>query len=663
MAETIVTVGIDIGGTFTDFWVFDGQKIRQQKVLSTPGNPEKAVLHGLKELEILQTALIIHGSTIATNAFLERKGAKVALVTTRGFEDVLEIGRQNRTGIYDLHVKKPDVLVPQEGRLGVAERMDWQGQPLVPLTEEEIENLGKRLEGYDPEAIAVVFLHSHVNEMHEEHVVTSLRQRYPYVFASSHVNPEHREYERTSTTVISAYVAPVVSRYLEQLSRVLGSSLRVMSSAGGYMSGKRIVEKPAAMMLSGPAGGVVAGFELARTLGYERIVTFDMGGTSTDVAMIQGRIPITRDMDFDHLPLRSPMVDIHTVGAGGGSIASFDRGGNLRVGPQLAGSSPGPACYGQGGMMVTVTDANFLLGRLDQDNFLGGRMALDRNAMHKAFQTLIAQGLKHGIEMTDVALAEGIIEVVNAAMARAIRRVTAMKGVDPAQFALLSFGGAGGLHAPDLAAMLGIQEVLIPPDAGTFSAQGLARSEAYADALSSVLKPVDDLTPEYIPDLLEKLAQKTVQQLGDDGYRPESISSFYHLDLRYHGESYEILTPWQGTLKDTIDLFHQLHEQYYLHKELLTPVECVNLYVRSIAEMGTIPLPLWQNAVTAKPFTVRPMAFKGELLSAPCYRREELSANQHILGPALVVEPASTILIPPHYQATVDHYGIIHMTE
>ncbi|SMC04658.1 N-methylhydantoinase A [Sulfobacillus thermosulfidooxidans DSM 9293] len=663
MAETIVTVGIDIGGTFTDFWVFDGQKIRQHKVLSTPGNPEKAVLQGLKELEILQLALIIHGSTIATNAFLERKGAKVALVTTRGFEDVLEIGRQNRIGIYDLHVKKPDVLVPQEGRFGVTERMDWQGQPLVPLTQEEIEKLGKRLQSYNPEAIAIVFLHSYVNGVHEEHVVTSLRQQYPYVFASSHVNPEHREYERTSTTVISAYVAPVVSRYLEQLSETLGSSLRVMSSAGGYMSAKRIIEQPAAMMLSGPAGGVVASFELARALGYERIVTFDMGGTSTDVAMIQGRIPITRDMEFDHLPLRSPMVDIHTVGAGGGSMASFDRGGNLRVGPQSAGSFPGPACYGQGGMTVTVTDANFLLGRLDQDNFLGGKMILDRNATHQAFQTLIDQGLKHGVEMTDVALAEGIIEVVNAAMARAIRRVTAMKGVDPAQFVLLSFGGAGGLHAADLAAMLGIQEVLIPPDAGTFSAQGLARSQAYADALASVLKPTHDLTLEYIQDLLEKLADKTVKQLADDGHRAESITSFYHLDLRYQGESYEILTPWQGTLKDTVDMFHQLHEQYYLHKELLTPVECVNLYVRSIAEMRTIPLPLWQNSAAAKPFAHRPMVFKGESLSTPCYRREELSADQRIFGPALVIEPASTILIPPHYQATVDHYGIIHITQ
>ncbi|WP_053960275.1 hydantoinase/oxoprolinase family protein [Sulfobacillus thermosulfidooxidans] len=658
----MIRVGVDVGGTFTDFWVFDGTDVRQHKVLSTPKNPEEAVLQGLKDLQIVDSALIIHGSTVATNAFLERKGARVALVTTAGFEDVLEIGRQNRIGIYDLHVKKADVFVPRDGRFGVSERITWDGQVLISLSSGELDNLVQRLKTYRPDALAIVLLHSYVNRVHEEQIVKALATEYPYIFASAHVNPEHREYERTSTTVISAYVAPIVSGYLDKLSQATGPSLRVMSSAGGHMSPARVLDQPSSMMLSGPAGGAVASWEIARALGYEKIVTFDMGGTSTDVAMISGGIPITREMHFDHLPLRAPMVDIHTVGAGGGSIASFDRGGNLKVGPQSAGALPGPACYGRGGNHVTVTDANLLLGRLDGDHFLGGKMTLDVRACEKAFELLVDDGRQQGIETSPDELAEGILEVVNAAMARAIRRVTAMKGVDPAQFVLFSFGGAGGLHAVQLANMLGIEEVLVPLDAGTLSAQGLARSQAYADSLVSILERMDEIEPEDMARIWNHLQEHTVRQLQSEGYESDQIQSSFFLDLRYKGESYEILTPWQGSLADTAERFHQLHEQYYLQSQRDLPVECVNAYVRSVSLDDPLPLPLWPNHAAGKAFTTRKMRFSGELMSAPCYQRTDLGPEQHIEGPALIIEPTSTILVPPAFQAQVDTYGIIHIT-
>ncbi|MCY0881909.1 MAG: hydantoinase/oxoprolinase family protein, partial [Firmicutes bacterium] len=598
------------GGTFTDFWAVQGEDVRRHKVLSTPQEPEQAILQGLSELGIVADSLIIHGSTVATNAFLERKGARVALVTTAGFEDVLEIGRQNRIGVYDLKTHKADVLVPEAGRIGVAERTAWDGRIVQHLEMEKGAEWKQKLQDYQPEAVAVAFLHAYANPHHEEKMLQALQDRYPYTYISSAVNPEHREYERTSTTVMTAYIAPVVARYLRTLSQQIDQPLRIMSSAGGHISVERVLQQPVTMMLSGPAGGVVAGLELARDLGYERIVTFDMGGTSTDVAMLSGAVPLTRDAVFDNLPVRVPMVDIHTVGAGGGSIAVFDRGGSLRVGPQSAGAYPGPACYGRGGEHMTVTDANLLLGRLDPQNFLGGRMALDPAAARRAMQRLLDQGQQMGLAPFSMQqAAEGILEVAHATMARAIRRVTAMRGVDPARYALMSFGGAGGLHAAALAKNLGMSEVLVPADAGTLSAQGLARSQAFADRLRSVLLPLDQLSDETLCEHFSRLRAASGRQLIKEGYDAAAIFYEESLDLRYQGEAYEIMTGWQGTRAGTAEHFHHLHDQYYLHADHHTPIECVNVYVKATVKERQITLPQWRTSGSGQPFDWRPVVF------------------------------------------------------
>jgi N-methylhydantoinase A len=660
MAEITGLVGVDVGGTFTDFWYFTGKHIGQYKMLSTPENPEVAILEGLRRIGLAGGSKVIHGSTVATNAFLERKGARVAFVTTAGFEDLLEIGRQNRNEIYSLRPEKPDPIVAREGRFGIRERIDFQGREILPLAGEAIADLENALFEYGPESIAVVLINSFVNREHEERLGHELSKRFGCVFLSSQVNPEYREYERAITTTLTAYVAPIVTGYLDRLSEQLGKDLHVMASAGGNMAASRMIERPASMMLSGPAAGVVAANSLAELIGHERVVTFDMGGTSCDVAMLDGGISVTRQAYFDRLPIRIPMVDIHTVGAGGGSIAGFDLGGNLVVGPQSAGAVPGPACYGHGGLELTVTDANLLLGRIDPQLFLGGEMPLDLDAAKSALMRLKGRGAEQGIEIDPMQLAEGVVEVVNATMARAIRKVTAMAGKDPADFVLLSFGGAGGLHAVELAEALGIPEVLIPPDAGTFSAEGLARSRPFADRLESLLVPTDQLSSGELAIRLKRMAEACESQLLSEGVQSVAVCREF-LDLRYVGESYELQVPWAGSLDQTVERFHQLHEDVFSYKDRASAVECVNLYVICFGAGYDPPFRGLEPHAGGNAYSRREVIFKGRSYHASCYFREDLSAGQELNGPALLVERSSTTFVPPGHLWYLDGFDVIHI--
>ncbi|MEJ2758804.1 MAG: hydantoinase/oxoprolinase family protein, partial [Anaerolineales bacterium] len=471
-------IGVDIGGTFTDFVVYDpdSKDIRSFKLLSTPHNPPEAMLAGLAQIAADGKRQIIHGSTIATNALLEGKGAPTALVTTKGFRDVLQIGRQNRPSLYDWTAAPPPPLAPRRWRFEVDERVSHLGEVLTPLDASALSALAETLKATGVESVAVSLLFSFLHPAHEEAIQTALEDAGLFVSISSQVLPTFREYERTSTTVTNAYVSPVMDKYLAELEASLGDDdLQVMQSNGGSIRPDEARKHAVRCILSGPAGGAVGAQAIARQTGFDKLLTFDMGGTSTDVALIDGDIHVTTEADVGGYPIGIPIINIHTVGSGGGSIAHIDAGGALRVGPESAGANPGPACYGRGSL-PTVTDANLVLGRLRPDYFLGGKMSLDKDA---AFRAVGELGDRLRLDAAQTAL--GIVQVANAHMERALRVISVERGKDPRQFALLSFGGAGGLHAADLARSLGIPQVLIPPQAATFSAFGMIMADVIKD--------------------------------------------------------------------------------------------------------------------------------------------------------------------------------------
>jgi N-methylhydantoinase A len=587
-------VGVDTGGTFTDLILFDGRTVRAHKVLSTPRDPARAVLQGLRELGALD-AQVVHGSTVATNAFLERRGARVALVTTRGFEDLLEIGRQARGSLYDLFWSPPEPLVPRSRRYGVRERIGPDGRVLVPLDRAAVRRIRER-------HVAVCFLHSYANAAHERAVARLL----PGAVLSSDVLPEYREYERLSTTVLTAYVAPVVGEYLARLGRSL-PRLRLLASDGGSISAESARRRAAQTLLSGPAGGVIA----AQALGLGKVVSFDMGGTSTDVALLDGAARVTKEGTIGGMPLRVPHFEIHTVGAGGGSIARFDEGGALRVGPESAGAEPGPICYGRGGARPTVTDANLALGRIDPALFFGGRMKLRDPGLRRAH-------------------AEGIIEVAEAAMERALRRVSVERGYDPAEFRLVAFGGAGPLHACALADRLGMKGVLVPRWPGLFSALGMVLADLTVEVSRTVLgRPID----------WEALEGAARRELAG------TLERF--VEVRYRGQSYELRLPWEGRPEALARRFHEEHRRRYGFAREEAPVEVVNAIVRATVRT---PKPRWA-----------PLARGGRTWRGGTVPRDRLRAGDVVRGPAIVAEDNATTWIPRGWAARVDPVGHLEL--
>ena len=513
----VTHIGVDTGGTFSDFIrIEDGAPVIH-KVLSTPANPAQAVLEGLEHLcpDLVGTE-VVHGSTVATNALLERKGARTALVATRGFEDVLEIGRQTRPHLYDPFVEKLPPLVPGRMRFGVAERLAYDGEVLEPLAPSEIERIIERVRRSGAQSLAVCLLHAYANPVHEAAIAQAAQRLGIPVSVSHQVLPEFREYERCSTTVVNAYLRPVMQRYLQSLSDALqGAKLRVMRSNGGVMSAARAHQEAVHTVLSGPAGGVVGAFRSACEVGYAHVITFDMGGTSTDVSLCEEQPRTTTETIVAGCPVKVPVLDIHTVGAGGGSLATIDAGGALQVGPRSAGADPGPVCYGKG-MGLTVTDANLYLGRLHPDGFLGGNMRLDVPRTRAAVADFAGRtGLSPEV------LCQGVLEVVNANMEGAIRVISVERGHDPREFALVSFGGAGGMHAADLARRLSIPTVLVPAHPGILSAYGMLVSDYVQEYAQTLLVPMAELTSERAEAAFRELEARGRETMREEGVAPQ----------------------------------------------------------------------------------------------------------------------------------------------
>ncbi len=648
-------VGVDTGGTFTDFVVLDAGGLRIHKVPSTPLDPSAAVEQGLQDLGLLGKAALVHGTTVGTNALLERKGGRVVLLTTAGFEDVLHIGRQTRERLYDLFYRRPPDLVPPERRVGVRERIGPDGSVVTPLTADEVERVRRLVGAQGPEAVAVVFLFSYENPVHERAVRDALADLGVPIFLSSEVFPEYREYERTVVTVLNAYLAPVMEGYLRRLQARVGERLRVMTSTGGTVPAERAVQEPIQTLLSGPAAGVLGAQFLARRAGFDRLITLDMGGTSTDVSLVDGDVTVSRDVRLGGLPVGVPMIDVRSIGAGGGSIAWVDAGGALRVGPQSAGADPGPVCYGRGGREVTVTDAHLFLGRLHPSFFLGGRMRLYPGPAEAALRRMAAR-----LSLTPEALAEGIVEVANAGMERALRVVSVERGYDPRDFVLFAFGGAGGLHACTLAARLGIGTVVSPPHAGIVSALGALVAEPIWTYGQSLLVREDEVDEAVLRQAVARLVERGMAVLRRESVPTEAVRVTSFLQVRYLGQSYELLVPFGGDLGATLAAFQEMHRRRYGFERTDRLREVVGVHVR-LTVPGTppeIPTLPWDSASErAARLGEAPLIHEGRSHRLRLYDRSALRAGAVLRGPAAVFDTTATFFLPPGWTARVDPTG------
>jgi len=642
-------IGIDTGGTFTDFVVIRHGEVEIFKELSTPQQPDQAIMKGIRRVEGEPAREIIHGSTVATNALIERKGARTALLTTEGFEDVVVIGRQTRRELYNIFVTRPEPLVPDGMRFGVRERTLYDGSIETPLDEPHLQSLIDRLRRQGLESVAVSLLYSFANSQHENIIFQALEPLRIPISLSSQILPEYREYERTSTTVINAYLAPLMSLYLRRLqNRLTGSALRVMQSNGGAVQAKTAADAPVRTILSGPAGGVVGAFHVAEACGYEKIITFDMGGTSTDVSLCEDEIKVTHESQVDGMPVGIPMMDIHTVGAGGGSIAELDAGGALKVGPESAGAEPGPICYGKG-EQLTVTEANVILGRLLPQFFLGGTMPLATDRIEPALRKLEwTRGWKSREE-----LAQGVIDIVNNNMEQAIRLISVERGHDTRDFTLFCFGGAGGLHAASLARGLGMPRVVVPRDPGALSALGLLLADARKDYSRALLMDAGGAAAKLKASFGE-LHKIGLAELQAEGFKKSAIRALDFVDLRYRGQSYELTVPLGAHF---IDTFHKAHERRYGYSNRGRTVELVNVRTTFL---GRTAKPQFKKAPKQRgrpvPLDTRPVWIDRKRVRAAIYDRTMLRHGHVIRGPAIVGEYSSTTLVPPDFRCLVDAY-------
>ena len=646
-------IGVDVGGTFTDFVVISGGEMRVFKVPSTPGAPEQAVVDGLRADGITSAAAIVHGSTVATNALLERRGARAVLVTTEGFRDVLEIGRQNRPALYELEPERPAPLIPRARRLEVTERVGADGSVVTPIDRASLDRLEARVRRLAPASAAVCLLFSFLQPAHERAVREALRRAgVSAVSISSDVLPEYREYERTSTTAVDAYVAPVVARYLRRLEPAMPGPLWVVQSNGGVLRSVEAAAAPVRTVLSGPAAGVVGAQHVARASGIANIVTLDMGGTSTDVAVCPGEPLRTTHAEVAGLPVAIPMTDIHTVGAGGGSIAQIDEAGALRVGPRSAGAQPGPAAYGRGGSEPTVTDANLVLGRLAPDAALGDRVHLDVSRAHGAVDRLVSPDDHSDAARRRAALA--VVAVANAHMDRALRVITLERGFDPRDFTLLPFGGAGPMHCCELAERLEIEQVLVPLHPGVLSALGALTGAHTREYTATVFDEAHTLTPERLEALFAPLEQSARDDLAPA--REPRLQRL--LDVRYVGQSFELSVPLgRGGVPEAARLFHERHQQRYAHSRPDAPVEIV--VARLVASVPQPPMstsaPLAAGA--PEPRTTQATLADGSVQEVPLLSRHELGHGFELDGPAVVTQPDATTWVAPGWRATVDPQG------
>ncbi len=658
----MLRIGIDIGGTFTDFVVFDPSacKITTFKLITDAANPATTVLHGLQQLSSTESLQIIHGSTVATNALLERKGARTALVTTRGFKDVLQIGRQNRPSLYDWNVQPPAPLVPTQLRLEVDERVDYQGHVELPLDPAQLEGITNTLASNQVESVAICLLFSFLHPEHEQLIAGRLRQAGYLISSSSEILPEFREFERTSTTVVNAYVSPILDRYLSLLEPAMPSARwQVMQSNGGMISLDESRRNGARCILSGPAGGIVAAQNIAHAIftgqvedesePQVKLITFDMGGTSTDVSLVNGQPSLTTESSVGGCPIRLPLLDIHTIGAGGGSIAYVDAGGSLRVGPTSAGADPGPACYGKG-ELPTVTDANLVLGRLLPGYFLGGKMPIYPD---RAFKALSALGTSLG--MDPQIAARGVIEVVNAQMEHALRVISVERGHDPRDFSLFSFGGAGGLHASELARRMAIPRLIIPRYASTLSAYGMLASNVVKDYVKTVMLPAS-LPAQALDQLFAPLLAQGKSEVSGEGIEPGQIDLFPSLDVRFTGQSYELNVPYTPLF---IADFHAIHRMTYGYTYEDKPIEIVNLRLRVEGKIESIQPPKIESqhgGTLPEPMEYKQVELASGAATLPVHDYDRLLAGTRLTGPALIVSSDTTSLGAPGDRVLVDGY-------
>lgn len=646
-----IRLGIDTGGTFTDFVRLESRGLAVFKLRSTPDDPSRSILEGVTYLTAGAARYeVVHGSTVATNAVLERRGARVALVVTDGFEDVIRIGRQTRPELYNVFVPAPRAIVEPALTFGVRERLDASGAVLTDVDAAGLDRLAAELGKAKPDIVAVCLLHSYANPAHEQKVAGRLRAAGLRVTTSADVLPEYREYERWSTTVVSAYVTPLVDRYLGALEAKLHSRLWIMQSNGGSISAAAARSHAVRTVLSGPAAGVVGARAVARDAGFTRVISYDMGGTSTDVSLIDDAIGTTTDSRIGDFPVRLPVIDIHTVGAGGGSIAHVDTGGALRVGPRSAGAQPGPVCYGAG-TELTVTDANLLLGRLDPEYFLGGRMAIDVDRTRR-----VAADLAKSLRLDVATLAEGIVRVANANMERAIRVVSVERGHDPRDFALLAFGGAGGMHACEIARRLDIRTIIVPRYAGVLSAYGMLVADVVRDYSASVLTASHQISFADLQNQLAPLLDRASRELESEGFGKRARAIEAHLDVRYVGQSYEITVPFG---RDYRQAFDRLHGKRFGYADPKRPTEIVNVRVTAAGLTQKPALPFTKPRRVSRPPIAarRPGRFDGRSVSMALYRWESLAPGASAQGPAVVTGGEATVVVPPKFSFSVDGFG------
>jgi len=640
-------IAIDTGGTFTDCVYFRDGRLQVLKIFSTPSDPGQAVLEALRRVEARGEVLVRHGTTVGTNAMIERKGARVAFVTTAGFEDTIAIGRQARARLYDWFQPAPDCLAPAHLRFGVEERVSAEGEVLLAPGDNSVQQLAERILASDAGAVAISLLFSFANPVNEERVAAALAEIGIPVSISHRVLPEFREYERASTVVANAYLSRIVGDYMRKLAGDVAQEfqgrLDVMQSSGGTIPARLAAEEPVRTMLSGPAGGVMGAYRMARLAGFDRIIGFDMGGTSTDVCLVdaeRGGPQLTSEAVISDVPIGVPMLDIHTAGAGGGSLARFDAGGMLRVGPESAGATPGPICFGRG-EQVTVTDANLVLGRLDSESFLGGTVSLDRERALAYMEK--ARGSIASVEE----FAAGILRLVETSMEKAIRVISVERGYDPRDFTLVAFGGGGPLHACSLAHALRIPRVLVPALPGALSAVGILLADAVRDYSRTVMLPAH-------ADLEEVFAE--LEERGQSEFKAEQLSGFClrSLDLRYQGQGYELNVPFGANV---LDAFHDLHRLRYGFAKEEHEVEVVNVRVRMVASsqpFDPVRRPIvrgdGQQALTGH----RPVFFHGEPHYTPVYNRGALVPGDSFSGPAIITEYSSATILPPGDRLRVD---------
>jgi N-methylhydantoinase A len=661
-------LGVDVGGTFTDLVLYDpaSGRVLTAKTPTTPDEPSQGVLHGLELLGYPASGLerFLHGTTIATNTLLEERGATVSLLTTRGFRDVLEVGRGNRPVLYDLRAGKPTPLVPRRRRLEIDERTAYDGAELVPLDLAGLETFAEAVRANGSQAVAICFLHAYRDPEHERQAAARLAELLPGVALSlsSEVVPEFREYERFSTTVLNAYVQPRVAAYVAALSdglrqRGCKAGLAVMTSSGGLIQAELAARLPVNLLLSGPAGGVAAAMALAARDGNRNLITYDMGGTSTDVCLIQDGLPaMTAEAEIGGRPNRTLQIEIHSIGSGGGSIAWVDRGRILQIGPRSAGAEPGPACYGRGGQEPTVTDANLVLGRIGAKRALGGAIQLRPELARAAVERLRAAFPELTLEQA----AEGIVRVAVAKMVGAIKAVSMSRGYDPRDFDLLAYGGAGPMHANLVAAELELPLVLVPPAPGNFSAFGLLTADLRHNYVQSRLGLTRDTPLEQIRTTLEVLVEQGRRQLAEDGVPPEAMRFERWLGLRYRGQFFELDTPFHPdttTIEGLERDFWSLHEQRYGHS-----VEAATEIVSyRVSAFGWLPKPALDLESTSTLSVSQPgerqAFFDGRWLATAVFDRDSLTPGVRIVGPAIVEEPGATTVVLPHYAARVDEAG------